>query len=54
MIGDLVGLEGRAMQNENGGGGVAYFAPNLNVSTEPGVTQCQSRYNVSVTDVSHG
>ena len=34
MIGDLVGLEGRAMQNENGGGGVAYFAPNLNLYRE--------------------
>ena len=33
MVGDVVGLEGRAMHNEGvgGGGGVAYFAPNVNL-----------------------
>jgi hypothetical protein len=32
MVGDVVGLEGRALQNEGkGGGAVAYFAPNVNL-----------------------
>ncbi len=34
MIGDVVGLEGRAMQNDNGGGGVTYFAPNVNLVSQ--------------------
>ena len=31
MVGDVIGLEGRALRNEQGGGGVTYFAPNVNL-----------------------
>ena len=36
MVGDVVGREGRALQNQHGGGaGVAYFAPNVNLYRDP-------------------
>jgi beta-glucosidase-like glycosyl hydrolase len=31
MVGDVIGLEGRALQTEGKGGGIAYFAPNVNL-----------------------
>jgi beta-glucosidase-like glycosyl hydrolase len=36
MVGGVVGVEGRALQNQHGGGaGVAYFAPNVNMYRDP-------------------
>ena len=35
MAGDVIGLEGRALRNEKGGGGVTYFAPKVNLYRDP-------------------
>ena len=40
MVGDIVGLEGRAFQNQNTGGGVMYFAPNVNLCRDPRWGRC--------------
>lgn len=36
MVGEVIGIEGRALHNqEGGGGGIAYFAPNVNLYRDP-------------------
>ena len=41
LVGDTIGLEGRAFQNtQNGGGGVMYFAPNVNLCRDPRWGRC--------------